>query len=878
LAGKLGIAVAVALIAAGTTVSLISPVTADVPVQSAFAVRGPHDDLTEGGAVIGVANTVKVNGVPVAEVNFFGAGNPGVRSELYLLASQIDTLPAGVYPVSPSKDAGTVDVISNLGGVGCGEATGGSVTILTPPAFTTAGVLSGFAADFALHCAGTPDYFVQLRYNDGNAWSQLVASGLPQGVSATVGSTQDATVTFTAHGTVPITPGAAALVSDSWDGYPYWKLTTDGCASTALAPGSSCTVGVQFAPMVANGSPCGNEGARVTVPDGRPTADVAMFSGCVYPLAGQAGPPQASAYFHHLELAWNPPGAPLTGLRSTTPPVYQVYELKSSGPVLVTTTPFTSVNIGALPTGYVGRYEIQAVYDTDNGDTPVAGPMSLPGTATATSTRELLYIDGVVVQEKSLAPAGSPIPAGLVMPGYGSDSISVGADRRYIAAATFSRSQPIQQIAVAPVDGSVGATLINDSAYPFDTDPTVAPDSSTVIYAASTAYGSTTTVLRTWNRTTGTITTVPGGTNLTQPAYAPDGKSIIAVAGGTHLVRLVLASGTVTTVAGGTDATEPAVASDGRIAFVHHTAGTDDTTLAILAVGATSPTTVAGPPAGINGQPSWDPSGTHLDYVHRDAADSVADLHEVATTGGTDTTLLDDGETSFAAPVILAETPDTSAPTLTLTSPQSGTTTTSLTTTVTITWTATDSGSGVRSSDVRYQTAAYGHALGAWVSPTADQGLTGTSVALANPAGTTTCVSVRARDNAGNVSAWSTSRCVTAALDDRSLTAGTGVTRGTSSAYFGGTYSLLSKTGAVLSKTGATGKHVTIVATTCSTCGSVKVYIGSTLIGTISLHASTTHYKVIFNLPAQSVTRTGTLQIKSTSTAHDYIDGFAVAP
>ncbi|HEY2791790.1 MAG TPA: hypothetical protein VGJ28_05510, partial [Micromonosporaceae bacterium] len=367
-----------------------------------------------------------------------------------------------------------------------------------------------------------------------------------------------------------------------------------------------------------------------------------------------------------------------------------------------------------------------------------------------------------------------------------------------------------------------------------------------------------------------------GSTGLSQAAYSADGKSLVAVSG-THLVRLVLATGVVTTIAGGSDAGQPAVASDGRIAFVHHTSGSDNTTLDVLAAGATTPTVVAGPPTGINQQPSWDPSGTALDYVHQDAADTVPYLRRV-TIGGADSTVLNDGETYFGAPVVVGVS-DTTAPTVTVTSPASGTWHTSFTTTVSVGWTATDSGTGVASSDVRYQTAAYGHGLGAWVYPSADQALTGkTSVSLSNPAGTTTCVEVRSRDKAGNVSAWSSNRCLTADLDDRALTGSASVVRGTNTAYLSGTYSLLEKSGAFLTKTGATGKHVKIVATTCSTCGSVKVYIGTTYLGTVSLHSATTVHKVVFALPAQSVVRTGTLEIKSTSAAHDFIDGLAVSP
>ena len=882
---KVGSFVVIGLLAAATAVTMVSGARADTSVASALAVRGPHDDLTEGAAVIGLANTVKLNGVDTREVNFYGAGGASDRSEIDLFRAQVDALAAGTYPVSPSNTVGTVNVTFNLGGVGCGAATGGSVTILTPPAYDSAGALTGFAADLALHCAGTADYSIELRYHDSHGWSQLVVSALPQNVSATVGSTVNAAVRYTAHGTVPIVPGAASIVTDSWDGFPYWHLTSDGCHAVPLAPGAACSVGVRFAPMVANGSPCGNEAATVSVPDGRPTPSAARFSGCVYPLPGQATPPTESGHFHHINLVWGPPGLPAPGAgASDTPTYYEVYEVRPGGPVLVTTSPLRTVSIAGLPTGYRAQYEIRAVYDQGGGAPKIYGPMSLPGAVAATSSRELLYANRWAAQgvyAKSLSPAGAPQGATQSAMMY-ADDISVGADRRYMAIAAQSTAVADSQVWVAPVDESASAGPIADMAYPYDADPAVAPDSSAVVYTAAPSSAATGTLLRMWHRSTGTITTVTGGANLTQAAYAPDGKSLVAVASdanGTHLVRLVLATGVVTTINGGSDASEPAVAGDGRITFVRHTTGADDTTLAVLAAGGTTPVTVTGVPVGINAQPSWDPSGAHLDYVHRDASDAVPQLHEVTPAGGTDNTLLDDGASYVSAPVIVAEAPDATAPSVTVTSPASGTTHTSLSTSVTVTWSATDAGTGVRSSDVRYESAAFGHGFGSWVYPAADQNRAGTgSLVLTNPAGATICVSVRVRDNAGNVSAWSASRCVTSALDDRSLTGSGSVIRGSNTAYFHGTYSLLSKSGAFLTKSGVSGTRVTVVATTCSTCGSVKVYIGSVYLGTISLHASSTHHKVIFHLPTQSVTRSGTLMIKSTSASHDYIDGFAVEP
>ncbi|GAA1155818.1 hypothetical protein GCM10009630_62220 [Kribbella jejuensis] len=68
--------------------------------------------------------------------------------------------------------------------------------------------------------------------------------------------------------------------------------------------------------------------------------------------------------------------------------------------------------------------------------------------------------------------------------------------------------------------------------------------------------------------------------------------------------------------------------------------------------------------------------------------------------------------------------------------------------------------SGVKSYDLRYQQRVNRSSpYGSWIQPDAWQGLTTTGASLTAPIGTDTCWQVRARDYAGNLSAWSTSYC-----------------------------------------------------------------------------------------------------------------------
>ena len=138
-------------------------------------------------------------------------------------------------------------------------------------------------------------------------------------------------------------------------------------------------------------------------------------------------------------------------------------------------------------------------------------------------------------------------------------------------------------------------------------------------------------------------------------------------------------------------------------------------------------------------------------------------------------------------------------------------------------------------------------------------------------------MSVRARDLAGNVGAWGPERCTTVALDDRSLSAGSGWTRGTSSSYVYGTWTKTTRSKVALTRAGVSARRVGIIVTTCSTCGSVDVYVGSTYAGRVSAYSSSWRTKQVKWLPAFGSTRSGTLTLRTTSTRTVVVDGVLVS-
>ncbi|HYN67079.1 MAG TPA: hypothetical protein VES93_09340 [Ornithinibacter sp.] len=217
---------------------------------------------------------------------------------------------------------------------------------------------------------------------------------------------------------------------------------------------------------------------------------------------------------------------------------------------------------------------------------------------------------------------------------------------------------------------------------------------------------------------------------------------------------------------------------------------------------------------------------------------------------------------------------DATAPTASLTALPAA----RLTTSIPLTWSGTDTGgSGPSRYDVRYRKASTGSGLGAYTYPSTLQLTTAKATTLKVSAGYQYCLSVRARDVAGNVGAWGTERCTVIAMDDRSLTASKGWSRGTSTSYVYGTWTKATTSKVSLTRSGVSAKRIGIIATTCSTCGSVDVWVGSTYAGRVSLVSSTWRTKQVKWLATFASTRSGTLTLRTTSSRTTIVDGVLVS-
>ncbi|TCN41217.1 WD40 repeat protein [Kribbella orskensis] len=230
------------------------------------------------------------------------------------------------------------------------------------------------------------------------------------------------------------------------------------------------------------------------------------------------------------------------------------------------------------------------------------------------------------------------------------------------------------------------------------------------------------------------------------------------------------------------------------------------------------------------------------------------------------------GPTFFGRKVVAARafTVDATAPAASIVAPTFAAT---VAPSATVTYTATDS-SGVASYDLRYRTASSSGAFSNYVYPKA--GTTGRSYVLALAGGYEYCVSVRARDLVGNTSAWTAERCFSRPLDDRSLSAGAGWIRGTAAGLYYSTSTSSTRYDASLTRA-VKMKRAYLLATKCSACGVVAVYLGTRYLTTINLYAATTQRQVLIGIPAQTSAISGTLRIATRSTGKlVQIDGLAI--
>jgi hypothetical protein len=189
----------------------------------------------------------------------------------------------------------------------------------------------------------------------------------------------------------------------------------------------------------------------------------------------------------------------------------------------------------------------------------------------------------------------------------------------------------------------------------------------------------------------------------------------------------------------------------------------------------------------------------------------------------------------------------------------------------------TDATSGIKSYQVQVEKANFNSvAFGPWAVAPGAAALTTTSYNLSGLLpGYDYCLRVIATDKAGNVSIASKTSCISRFIDDHAAVHSLGWSQGRSSAYYAGTYSTARSTNRTLTIAGFRGIRLAIKAIVCPTCGSIRVYVGTSLIRSVSL-ASTVGKNTVILLPPFS-SRAGTIKIVTLSTKPVTIDAIGAS-
>jgi hypothetical protein len=201
--------------------------------------------------------------------------------------------------------------------------------------------------------------------------------------------------------------------------------------------------------------------------------------------------------------------------------------------------------------------------------------------------------------------------------------------------------------------------------------------------------------------------------------------------------------------------------------------------------------------------------------------------------------------------------------------------------TATVRWTASDPSDagitgetrGISGTTVRYRFATWHAGFSSWRTLTTT---TASSATLPLKVGYAYCVQVQTRDLSGNPSSWSPQTCTVRPLDDRNLTASSGWVRKSSAKYYRSTFTKTALAGRSLSIANTRARVIGVLAATCSTCGIVKVFIGSYFVGRVNLQATGTHYKQLFMLKAFPI-RSGTVKLVTKGNHLVQVDGVVIS-
>lgn len=810
------------------------------------------------------------------------------------------------YTIDPQSPDGSAGLFLGGNGSSCSGPAAVTVGAVT---YDDTGSLSSLAADYELTCPAPVDrhYTGVVRWRSAQPWTSVEVDPVPAS-TLVVDEAQTRTVTLRNLGTADLHPSAVALSGTAADD---WSVTRDGCEGL-LPAGSQCDLVLGLRPTTA--APSRSADLVVTDDSVRGQHHVQLTTQ-VLPVS----PPldlRAAGTLDGVVLTWTPgPGRPAAGYvverDARLGSGVQVAELPAG--TTTYTYPYADSSdvwyrVLAVPAG-AGEYQGSAPVVARRGqsDLVVAGsaggsalvavaapgstvraPLAQPASPVqglAVSPRgDVAYsADGRVVGQGECRSCGDPL--GARDPAWSPDSRRLSWARPDGTAVVHTVWGLVEPDLLLPVSSAMQPVWLPDGSGVIVADtrpglplrrvgftgtpvpltgteggrhPAVSPRGDHLAWLVGTG---TDTQLRERALSGGTATTVLSG-DLRHVSWTPDGSAVVAVrrtSSGSEVVQITTATSSASVLWSSTDALDAAFlrVQDVTSPTIEAAVGpwtSGSVSVPIHIVDDTIPLGGMVVTCSLDGAPSTPcPSGW---------AGRVAAGQHTLTIRAND--LLRPEATRQ-----VVFTADTSAPTVAMTTAATATTTS----TATFRWTAKDVGAGTASYDVRYRSAGTkASGFTSYSYPATWQRRTSAWLSFTVSSGTEYCVSVRARDKVGNLGAWSRETCTARVLDDRSLSASSGWTRARTSAALGGSQTTTSRYRASLSVTGVHVRRVAVVVRTCPSCGSVDVFVGSRKIGTVSTYSSTTRYRVVKYLPLQSVTRTGTFLLRTTSSRPVAVD------
>ncbi len=556
-------------------------------------------------------------------------------------------------------------------------------------------------------------------------------------------------------------------------------------------------------------------------------------------------------------LSWTAP----TGMPPNPITGYTIFG--GTSPAALSQVGTTSEPTWAGPVPAAGVHAYYAVEATTSGGN---GPRSTVVDVVGTTSQLIASRDVNGTERISPISAsggeGTPLVSGTG--NYGDLSVSPNGTLVAFSSIADGDSSFSEVLSLRRTDG-LGSTVTAPATVEDNFAPAWSPDNRRLAY---TAYRESTDIQRicTANVTATAISPtacVPNSGAFSAPSWL-NASTLVVEDDSSDLapLRKLTLAGVASPLAGTNGGYQPSVSPDGtQVAFLYPGAGDFSAQLKVVTLATGAVRILSAPSTMLFSTPSWARDGSAV-YVSG-WSPSESHIVKVSTNAAIGSTIVTSGATEFAVAV---STPDVTAPTGVRLNPIPSNT---LASSITPSFSATDALNGIASYSLSYRRAAFNTGYSA---PTVLTVTRPTAVSLAR--GYTYCFSVRATDRAGNTSAATPEQCTVVPLDDRSLLRSSGFAAVTSSAYYASTGARATSINQTLTRTGGTSfKQLFLVATTCSTCGTVDVMVGSVRIARVNLASASTVNKKMIPLPSFS-TRSGTVVLKVvTSSKQVIIDG-----